>query len=50
MPFDEDFILAQEYGMPQQAGIGISIDRWTMLITNTNHIRQVLYFPTLRPK
>lgn len=50
MPFDEDFILAQEYGMPQQAGIGISIDRWTMLITNTPHIRQVLYFPTLRPR
>lgn len=50
MPFDEDFILAQEYGMPQQAGIGISIDRWTMLITNTTHIRQAIYFPTLRPK
>ena len=50
MPFDEDFILAQEYGMPQQAGIGISIDRWTMLLTNTNHIRHVLYFPPVRPK
>lgn len=50
MQFDEDFILAQEYGMPQQAGIGISIDRWTMLLTNTNHIRQVIYFPTLRPQ
>ena len=49
MPMDEDFILAQEYGMPQQAGIGISIDRWTMLITNTDHIRQAIYFPTLRP-
>lgn len=49
MQFDGDFILAQEYGMPQQSGIGISIDRWTMLLTNTNHIRQVIYFPTLRP-
>jgi lysyl-tRNA synthetase, class II len=49
MMFDEDYILAQEYGMPQQAGIGISIDRWTMLLTNVNHIRQAIYFPALRP-
>lgn len=49
MPMDEDFLLAQEFGMPQQAGIGISIDRWTMLINNTDHIRQAIYFPTLRP-
>lgn len=50
MPFDEDFITALEYGMPIQAGIGLSIDRWTMLLTNANHIRQVIYFPTLKPK
>ncbi|MDP3724341.1 MAG: lysine--tRNA ligase [bacterium] len=50
MEFDEDFILSQEYGMPLQAGIGIGIDRWVMLLTNTTHIRQVIYFPTLRPK
>lgn len=50
MLLDEDFITALEYGMPQQAGIGISIDRWTMLLTNTAHIRQAIYFPTLRRK
>ena len=50
MQFDEDFIVAQEYGMPQQAGIGISIDRPTMILTNSKHIRNVIYFPTLKKK
>lgn len=48
MPYDEDFIRALEYGMPPQAGIGISVDRWTMLLTNAAHIRQAIYFPTLK--
>lgn len=50
MLMDDDFITALEYGMPPQAGIGISIDRWTMLLTNATHIRQAIYFPTLRRK
>jgi len=48
MQTDEDFILAQEYGMPLQAGIGISYDRPTMLFTGAKHIREVIAFPTLR--
>lgn len=47
---DEDFILFQEYGMPQQGGIGISIDRWTMLLTNRQRIRDVILFPLLKPE
>lgn len=50
MQFDEDFLLFQEYGMPQQGGIGISIDRWTMLLTNTQRIRDVILFPLLKPE
>lgn len=48
MPFDEDFITMQEYGMPLQSGIGISVDRWTMLMCNIDNIRDTIYFPQLR--
>lgn len=50
MVTDDDFVIAMEYGMPPMGGIGISIDRWTMILTNADHIRETILFPTMRPK
>jgi lysyl-tRNA synthetase, class II len=49
MSVDDGFVTALEYGLPPTAGWGMGIDRLTMLLTDSNNIKEVLLFPAMKP-
>jgi lysyl-tRNA synthetase class 2 len=49
MPLDEDFLESMEFGMPPMSGMGIGVERLTMIFTGQDSIKEVILFPSMRP-